>query len=499
MDDTKKSGTPTWLWVVLGLGVVGLLGACLVIVAAGGIFLAARTVEGEPSEPTVALVEITEETPEDTATTPPTNSPTDTVPPPATETPPPTETSPSEEPTEAPTGTGTDPNADLRVQIEANVSNIRGLDPLEPVVTTLLSREELRARVEEDFFAELSDEDADDFTILLHAFDFVDRDFDYYNFTLDLYAEQIAGFYDPETNEFVVVSDDDEVDVTEQWTHAHEFVHALQDQHFALDLLNDDSLDSEASAALLALIEGEAVLVQNFYLLEGYFTFDELNELLTQSLAQESPVFDSAPPVLANDLLFPYTAGYEFAQYLYDQDGFAALDAAWADPPLSTEHILHPELYLAGDVPQLVSLAPLTGTLGAEWRLLDEDVFGEFFLREYVTQQLPDTQAIAAAAGWGGDRYAVYHNAATDELVMVLRLAWDTPADSDEFAAVYTDYLDLTYGTDGQNQADGGVCWQGDDFTCLYRINGDTFIVRAPDLATAQAIVTLNSAEYDPN
>ena len=47
---------------------------------------------------------------------------------------------------------------------------------------------------------------------------------------LDLYAEQIAGFYDP-TNEFVVVSDDAELDALERWTHAHEFVHALQDQY----------------------------------------------------------------------------------------------------------------------------------------------------------------------------------------------------------------------------------------------------------------------------
>jgi hypothetical protein len=493
MDETKKSGTPTWVWLIVALGVLTVIGVCVVIAVAIGFFVIADSNRVETTGPAEAIVEVFTEEPPASPTTPPTLPPTNTVPP-ATDTPEvtgPTDTPPAEASATEPAGdTADDPNAALRESIEGNVSAIRGLDPLVPVTTTILTRDELRARVEEDLFAELTPEDAADFSLLLHAFDFVDRDFDYYNFTLDLYAEQIAGFYDPETDEFVVVSDDDDLDVGEQLTHAHEFVHALQDQYYALDLLDDESLDSEASTALLALIEGEATLVQGLYLLEGYFTFEELNEFLTLSTTQESPVFDSAPPVLANNLLFPYTAGYEFAQYLYDQNGFAALDTAWADPPVSTEQILHPERYLAADLPQIVSLAPLTDTLGTEWRLLDEDVFGEFFLNEYITQQLPDTQANTAAEGWGGDQYAVYYNDGADQLVMTLRLAWDTPADADEFAIAYTEYLNALYGTTGQSQADGGVCWSGADFSCLYTTGEETFIVRAPDITLVQAVVT---------
>lgn len=397
---------------------------------------------------------------------------------------------PTDTPTFDPTpDTTDDPNAQLRESIEDNVVEIRGLEPLEPVITTILTREELRQRVQDDFFSEFTPEDARDFTLTLYAFDFVSLDFDYYNFTIDLYSEQIAGFYDPETNEFVVVSDDDEFDVSEQLTYAHEYMHALQDQHFTLDEFDDDERDSEATAAFQALVEGEATYLQTLYLLEGYFTLEQMGELFELFDELESPILDTAPPVLANNLAFPYNQGYVFVEALYNEGGFEAIDAAWADPPLSTEHILHPERYLAGDLPQIVSTAALTDTLGAGWRQLDEDIFGEFFLREYLSQQLSATEVEVAATGWGGDRYAVYWNEAAGELVATLRLAWDTPQDGTEFDLAYGDYASAVSGVAGVEQADRSICWIGADVICLYELDDDSFIVRAPSLELVEQIV----------
>jgi hypothetical protein len=210
--------------------------------------------------------------------------------------------------------------------------------------------------------------------------------------------------------------------------------------------------------------------------------------MLSLSTETESPIFDNAPPVFANDLIFPYTSGYEFMQTLYNQGGFDAIDEAWANPPQSTEQILHPDRYFAGDMPQLVSVAPLTDTLGTGWRQLDQDVFGEFYLRQYLEQQLPATQVDSAASGWGGDQYAVYWNEDAGELVMVLRLAWDSAQDGEEFATALADYTTATYGGPGRVESDGGVCWQGSDVTCFFRLGDQSFIVRAPTLALAQAI-----------
>lgn len=481
-------------WIAIGLGISGLL-CCGFIVVVGAIFLLGGVAAFGTSGPVgvtpagITPIPITQ-------TASPIANP--TRPPTATPLAPPTATNPSPDEATATVPAGTpssqlDPNqAETLANVEQNVVTIRGLQPLAEIQLTLLTREQLRQRIEEDLLADFTEDDARDFTLVLNAFDFVARDFDYYNFSLDLYSEQIAGYYDSETDEFVVISDDQELDTLELWTHAHEYTHALQDQYYDLDILSSEELDSEASAALRALAEGDATLVQTVYLLNGYFTFEQMSEIFAGVETTESPVFDNAPAVLRNNLLFPYNEGVLFVQSLYDSGGFAAVDEAWANPPRSTEQIIHPDRYLSGDLPQIVALAPLTNTLGAGWQQLDQDIFGEFFLRQYLLQQLADTEVENAATGWGGDQYAVYWNESQEEMVMVLHLAWDSPQDSDEFEAAYGAYANALYGSVGQTQADGGLCWQGADVLCFYRFGDNSFIVRAPTLEMAALIAATN-------
>ncbi len=381
-------------------------------------------------------------------------------------------------------------NADIRAEVEANVSEIRGLPLLEPIVPVVLTRDELRERMGAEFAAEITPEESQSDVLELSAFDFLGRDYDLFSAQLELQSDGILGYYDPETAEFVVVNDGLLLDPAAQWTHAHEVVHALQDQHFDLDALTDDELDSEARAAVRALAEGEAELVQYFYLFESdYFTQEEFDSIANARDQTGSDFLDDYPPVLVNDLSFPYTSGVNFVVELYREGGFAAIDAAWANPPRSTEQILHPDRYHDDDRPQLVSLPPLTATLGAGWELLDEDVLGEFYLREYLAQQLPERSVEQAATGWGGDRYAVYWNAADEALVMVLRLVWDTPADALEFAAAYPAYPAALFEADGEAQGDGSTCWLGEDVICFVQVDGESLIVRAPDGATAAGVL----------
>jgi hypothetical protein len=384
-------------------------------------------------------------------------------------------------------------NVAIRAQVEANVIEIRGLQPITPVLATMLTPLELRLRLEADFEEDYSLEEARQDAIVYNAFDFLERDFDLYNFWLDLYSEQIAGFYDTETAEFVVVGEAKKLGPSEQWTHAHEFVHALQDQHFNLGRITDDDIDSEAKLALRALAEGEATLVQILYL--DYFTEAEIAQIFAGMNDQGGEMLETAPPVLRAGLEFPYSAGFEFVTALYRQGGFTAIDAAWANPPLSTEHILHPDRYLAGDDPIPVTLAPLTATLGAGWELLDQDVFGEFYLRQYLLQQLSNQEVDVAATGWGGDQYAVYWNESNEELVMVLRLVWDTAVDSDEFAAAYARYATQLTGAAEQVVSGGGRCWSSQDVICIYHEGEETVVVRAPDLTTTSRIAAVQRVQ----
>jgi hypothetical protein len=111
-----------------------------------------------------------------------------------------------------------------------------------------------------------------------------------------------------------------------------------------------------------------------------------------------------------------------------------------------------------------------------------------------LIQQLNSSDVDTAASGWGGDRYAVYWREESDDLVLVLRTAWDSNTDADQFTAAYTRYTDAHYGPIGQAQADGGTCWHSSVATCIYAAGAEVLVVRAPDLDTA---VTLAAVIYE--
>ncbi|MFZ0543962.1 MAG: hypothetical protein WAM60_00895 [Candidatus Promineifilaceae bacterium] len=484
MNDKPSSSVPVWVWILGGCALLSVLFACIVVVIFlfGGLafFTAVAPVSGPSVIPTPVVITApptpTQSQPEQPTT------PTDT--PPQTPTP-----LSNEPPATAEPGGNEETDADLLRQIEANVVELRGLEQLDEVALTSLTPDQLRQQLEDDFMEDYSPDESRFDVLSLSAFDFLERDFDLYNFTIDLLTEQIAGYYDPDTDEFVVISNGESTfTALEQFTYAHEFVHALQDQHFQLDRLSDDTIESDPAYALRALAEGDATLAQTLYISEGYLTQEQLFEILGQTETFDTTVFDSAPPVLADELEFPYTGGLEFVQTLYAQGGYSAVDAAWENLPQSTEQILHPERYLSGDEPQIVSLQPLTDTLGTGWQRLDEEALGEFYLREYLIQQLDAATADTAATGWGGDRYAVYWNEEAQQIVMVMKLVWDSSADLEEFANAYPDYPANLFGTPALSQPDGSQCWQGEDVICFYNNGEQTMIVRAPNLETAAAV-----------
>ncbi len=377
-------------------------------------------------------------------------------------------------------------NAPLWAAVEANVTGIRGLSKQETFVPSLLSRTELRQRLLADSF--YSEEDARRDALVYSAFDFMAPDFDLYSLQWRAVGESIAGFYDPATKEFVVVSDDNQMNALEEWVYAHEFMHALQDQYFDLALYTDTSLSGDANIAIRALAEGEAELLQEQYVDRGYLTQDQLVEIYNLVSRRRPSGTSHIPLILSTTFYFPYQTGLAFTTALHARGGWPALNQAWQNPPQSTEQILHPERYLAGDAPQLVSLAPLTDTLGAGWSLLESDVFGEFLLREYLGQQLSAAEVDSAATGWGGDAFAVYWNEEKQQQVMALRVVWDSATDATQFASAFSRYA--VWRADGVAQIDtpDGVCWQTTDALCLYTRPGETLVVRAPDVALAQKI-----------
>ena len=383
-------------------------------------------------------------------------------------------------------------------QIEAAVSDMRGLPPLRPVTRLFPSRPAVIEFLAESFETEVTDDEVFIATQFYRAFDFAGPDFDLETTYLQIMGDQVAGFYNPDTNEMNVIptgggSLGDSLPPLEQVIYAHEYTHALQDQHFVLNLL--DTIDeADAQLAALALVEGDATLVMQRYMTASLAESGPaaLLMLLAQSLLTEAEFPADAPPILEAELTMPYLDGLDFVTALYQQGGWDAVNAAFADPPQATAQILHPERYLEGIEPGVVQVAAGEPVLGAGWELIDEATLGEFYLREYLGTQLAARDAARAAAGWYGDRYRLYHHAGDDARAWVLHLAWDSEQDAAAFSDAYQTFAAARMAEDAAASDSGALCWQGaDDALCLLDFSDDarTFIAYAPSLELAAEMV----------
>jgi hypothetical protein len=322
-------------------------------------------------------------------------------------------------------------------QIEQQTSKVRGLQPTGTVPEQIIDHDQLRANLEQELQKSYSQTQADQDTQELWLLRLInDPKLDLYKLQLDLLSEQVIGYYDNDSKELFVISDTAGLPPLAQYTMSHEYTHALQDQRFDLSKMTpENSHNADRDSAVTALIEGDATLSSTYWALQ-YMSKSDLSEIVNGSGELSSAVLDSAPQYLQKSLLFPYDQGLNFVTSLYGQGQFAEVDKVFADPPTSTEQILHPEKYLSAqrDNPVDVTLADITGALGDGWAQQDTDTLGEFDLNEMLVENgAASADANTAAAGWGGARYALYQNGADG--VMVMDSVWDSQADADEFAA----------------------------------------------------------------
>jgi hypothetical protein len=380
--------------------------------------------------------------------------------------------------------------------IQVQVIQERGLEPQGDFTRVLFSPDRLRQRVLDDFLEDYTPEDAEQDVTVLAAFGLIEPGFDLHSFYIELLSEQIAGFYDNETKEMVVVQGEG-FGGMERMTYAHEYVHALQDQNY--DIKNglnfsDESCeeDSERCAAIQALMEGDASLTEmNWFV--SHATSQDQSDLMDFYSSFESPVFDSAPAFMAEDFIYPYDQGLIFVQYLYERGGWGAVDRAYRDLPVSTEQILHPERY-PDDKPIPVALPDLLPVLGDGWEELDRNVMGEWYTMlllgygQEANARLSADEAAQAAAGWGGDAYVVYHQPESGAVALVLHTTWDAAAEAVEFSAAFQDYARRRFGAPSEEQPDLNT-WQTDLGTHTFRLDGDqTTWIFAPDAETSTAI-----------
>jgi hypothetical protein len=375
-------------------------------------------------------------------------------------------------------------------RLEEQVVRLRGLQPTTTVSSDMLSPAQLRERVEQDFLADYTEEEARRDTLLLSLLGLIDPELDLPSLYVDLLSEQVAGYYDSQEDEMIVVCGNGFGGV-EVFTYVHEYVHALQDQAYDLEAglkFNEEEcdLDGERCFALKALIEGDASLIQEQWL-RTYADAEILESLLTSLGDLESPVLSSAPEYIQAELMFPYLSGLSFVHALYLEGGWAAVDAAYQNPPLSSEQILHPERY-PRDAPIKLKPPPDIKTSEDGWELTSQDVLGEWATEQVLLSYLSEEAAQKGAGGWGGDLIFLLENPGGDESAAVLISQWDTMRDAYEFASELINYGMERFGEPAyQDLSEATWVFDGGTSHFLRQSNQTRWII-APDGETLSSL-----------
>lgn len=321
---------------------------------------------------------------------------------------------------------------EVRAQLEDLIrfaQEIRELPFLTPPQIKVVSDEELEALVRADIEEEAEDFPADE--ALYKMLGLLNDAADFEQIVLDLYGEQVAGFYDGDTGEIVVPAREDGFSLLQQGTLVHELVHAITDQHFGFNdtfqtMIDEDRLDQ--ATAYQALIEGDATLAEVLWV--QTLSQGEIGEFLANSLEIDTEAFDSAPRFLTESLLFPYDSGLAFVQDLYvGQGGWSEVNNAYGTLPglpASTEQVITPDDYTR-DLPVEVPIPEVTVN---GYQLERTSVWGEQGFRILLNQGEGAQNVATAADGWGGDSYHQWFDGENAALLLVYE--GDTQTDVDE-------------------------------------------------------------------
>ena len=375
--------------------------------------------------------------------------------------------------------------------IRSMVSEMRQLDPLRDAPLNLPSSAETEAFLRHRFARDHSAESLDADLYFYRALDLAEAGIDLEAMLLAHAIAWVGGYYSLEADSLNIVVGErgPALTIPQQTIYAHEWIHALQDQHYDLDRIIDAARagDRDQRLALFALIEGDANLIMSQFL-NHWLRKDRAAAQRAFANVPQPEIDPHLPPVIAAATRFPYEAGQRFVHALLHARGLEGLDAALRDnPPQTTEQIYHPERYLKGEGALQINMPDVSAIVGDGWTLVYDGPVGEFYLRQHLAPFIHEARLHnLTTEGWGGDQMQVYAEAEGDELAWALNVAWDSQRDAAEFAGDYRAMLRKHYG----RGTAVGICFSGESVRCIAPVGArEIRIAQANDADLARSLL----------
>src|SRR5207302_11251924 len=171
----------------------------------------------------------------------------------------------------------------------------------------------------------------------------------------------------------------------------HEMVRADYDQHFELDRPNLVAPDDETGIAWDSLVEGTATRIENRFVSALPAADKSSVQADQQRIAGQMP--KDLPDYVLVQYAFPFGSGPKFADYLMNNGGAARVNAAFQHPPTTTEQIIHPEKFVAGEGPKAMA------NPAADAPAIRSGSLGQLMISLMLAQVIDPGQAETAADG----------------------------------------------------------------------------------------------------
>jgi hypothetical protein len=349
------------------------------------------------------------------------------------------------------------PNPTRVEQVETGIQKLRGLDFTAEVPVVVKTREQARQIMIKEIERDHSDEQLRIGGETGAMTGLYPPGMDLKAETLKLLTDQIAGFYNPDDKEMVLVRGGSgnrgvwtdiadffaQRDIAGEMILAHELTHALQDQHFQInEMLKRVKDNDDKSLALKCVAEGDATLA-GFGYVAGRIDQKSI-DLLTAQLAALPETFaktsKGVPVSISTPLLFQYSGGVRFVGEAWRRGGWAGVNALYHNPPTSTQEIMQPKLYFDHlSPPAQIELSGYAAML-KDWKKIDDDTYGELLLKLTLERNLPQRPAaLQTITRWAGDRIITLQNGKALTLLWIV--VFRDTASADEFAASYDTLL----------------------------------------------------------
>lgn len=286
----------------------------------------------------------------------------------------------------------------------------------------------IEALVDEEYPEERSQKEA----VFLQLMGFSDRRLNLKATRKRILVNNARGMYNEKTKEILATSDYRTVDMMKAMILVHEMRHAVQDAHYDLkEILGPGDLSDydDRKLARLSAVEGDAAFLSvqfsgfNAGLLSSTFDSDPL--ISFSPIGNTAQLYKS-PEIVKQQLIMPYIYGLRFVSTVFQKKKWKGLHRVLSSPPDSTEQVIHPDKFLNREVPDEVTI----NYKPEKYPVFHTGVIGEHYLNVLLMDK-KQSGYVDYAAGWGGDTFVIYGNAAS--YFMIWKSVWD----KEKYCSIY--------------------------------------------------------------